>query len=707
MPKYTQAGRALALGTPLGPDALLLEKVSGVEAISELYRFALDLLAEPDTDVSFERVLGRAARVDFRVGGETARAVHGVVSRLSQGAEVRGPGGDVTFVRYRAVLVPRVWFLTRRAQSRVFQQVSVPDILAAVFDGFDRRAHLVGTYEKRDYCVQYRETDFAFASRLMEEEGIFYHFEQGADGETLVLGDHPAAHPKVAGPASLTYDTVRGGNRPEGRVLSWEKSQEVRSGRVTLRDHSFEVAHQDLEAQAKVQPAARVGGVEHSLAAGGADGLELYDYPGGYAQRFDGVGPGGVDRDDIRHVFTDNARTARVRMEQEAARGLEVGGGSDCRHLAAGHAFALARHFNADGEYVLTRVEHAGDLDGVYTGGAAGASYTNTFRCLPAGLPYRPARTTPRPVIHGTQSAVVVGPPGEEIFTDKYGRVKAQFPWDRDGKHDADSSCWVRVSQVHAGKGWGGIDVPRVGEEVVVAFEEGDPDRPIVIGRVYNSREMPPFDLPGKAMVSGLKSNTYPGGGGSNEFSMDDTKGAERMYVHAQFNQDEVVENDQTSHVKNNRAKTVDVDETTTIGNNRAERVGVDETVTVGANRTHTVGADHKEEIGANMSRSVGGSKSESVGMSSTETVTLAKAVSVGGAMALSVGGVMNTAVGVASFEEVGLVKKVVVGQSFEIVCGAARIVLEASGKVTIEGSEFLFKASGDVKVQGSVIDLN
>lgn len=736
MPTYTQRGRPLSVLTPLGQDVLLLEALSGSEAISELFEFQLDLLAEPDTNIPFEKILGKPIAVSLASREGDTRYFTGIVSRFAQGPQVRAVSADTTFVRYHATVVPALWLLTRRAQSRIFQQLSVREILAKVFSGLDVSWKLEGTYEPRDYCVQYRETDFDFASRLMEEEGIFYFFEHGNGVHTLVVADNPRAHTPVPGQSTLLYETVEGGLRPEDRVTGWVKTQEVRSGKHTLWDHCFEFPGDNLEAREPTPAEVTVGSVTHTLKVADNDKLELYDFPGGYAQRFDGVAPGGSDRpDDVQKIYADNGRTTKIRMEQEAALGIRVEGESTCRQLTAGHAFTLEQHFNADGGYVVTRVGHRGSVASEYLGSDRSAAdeepYANTFEAIPKGLAYRPQRLTPRPRVAGTQTATVTGPAGEEIFTDKYGRIKVQFHWDRQGQYDAESSCWVRVSQVHAGSSWGGIDVPRIGEEVVVAFEEGDPDQPIVVGRVYNAAQMPPFTLPAKRMISGMKTHSYKGGGGSNELSMDDTKGTERMYVHAQFNQDEVVEHDQTSHVKNCRTKNVDVDETTTVGNNRTETVhnnetitvdknrtesvGIDEAVTVGANHTHTVGANHTESVGANMALTVGANQTSKIGAmknelvmaSSTETVGLAKALTVGLGYAITVGAAMNTAVGGMSVEEVGLSKKVIVGNKLEIVCGSAKITLESGGKVTIEGTEFLFKASGHCQIVGKPIDLN
>jgi type VI secretion system secreted protein VgrG len=240
-----------------------------------------------------------------------------------------------------------------------------------------------------------------------------------------------------------------------------------------------------------------VGRVTHKLNPAASGGLEVFDYPGGYAQRFDGIDRNGTERPvEVQKIFEDKERTVALRMQQEAGASLRIHGAGNCGQLVAGHKFTLERHFNADGPYVLTRVEHAARLSNYRSGEEAEFNYENRFTCMPLALPFRPARVTPRPTVQGLQSATVVGPTGETIFTDKYGRAKVQFPWDRQGKKDADSSCWLRISSVGAGKGFGFINLPRVGQEVLVAFVEGDPDRPIIVGAVYNAEDMPPQKLP-------------------------------------------------------------------------------------------------------------------------------------------------------------------------------------------------------------------
>jgi type VI secretion system secreted protein VgrG len=353
-------------------------------------------------------------------------------------------------------------------------------VLKKVVEGIDAAFELQGTFDERDYLVQYRESDFAFFSRLCEEEGLFYFFRHSADGAQLVVANTPQSHKDVADPSKIIFERVEGGSRADDRIFEWRKAQELRSGKVTLWDHCFELPHKHLEADKTTVESVAVGAETHKLKVGGNDKLELYDWPGGYAQRFDGVDKGGGDRPtDVQKIFSDNKRTTDLRMQAEAAAALTIDGSSTCRQLMSGFKFTLDKHFNANGPYVLTVVEHTARMSAGYRSeGDTGFQYENRFRALPLALPFRPPRETPRPVIHGTQTAVVVGPAGEEIFTDKYGRIKVQFHWDRQGKNDADSSCWVRVGTAWAGTQWGMIHIPRIGQEVIVAFEEATPIGP-------------------------------------------------------------------------------------------------------------------------------------------------------------------------------------------------------------------------------------
>jgi len=290
----------------------------------------------------------------------------------------------------------------------------------------------------------------------------------------------------------------------------------------------------------------QVGASRHDLYLASPRPLEHYDYPGGYAQRFDGVAPGGSDRAaDLEHIYQDKDRTAAIRMQEAEAAAIRIHGASHCRLFSAGRRFQLDGHFNADDAYVLTRVEHHASIRKTYRSGGmqtTPAPYTNRFQCLPEAVPYRPRRVTPKPTIPGPQTAVVVGMEllsdgGKDrgSFLDKYGRVKVQFPWDREGKHDADSSCWVRVAQMWAGKRWGAFFWPHIGHEVVVVFEEGDPDRPLVVGSVYNAENMPPFELPQGAPFNGIRSCSLGGEWATNfsGFVFHYVKGDEQFILHS------------------------------------------------------------------------------------------------------------------------------------------------------------------------------
>jgi len=587
-----QTDRPISVTTPLGPDKLLLVGISGQEEVSRLYRYQLGVLAKVGTDVPFDKLLGQGitATIQFHPKEPKKRYLNGICCRVSE------EGQDGEFTTYHLEIVPKFWLASRKAQSRIFQQMSVPDILKKVLDGYDAAFELQGTFEKRDYCVQYRETDFNFACRLMEEEGIYFFFKHSDGSHKLVVANTPQSHSDVPDGSKQIYETVTGGNRPEDRIYDWHKLQELRSGKYLLWDHTFELPHKHLEAEKTIQDSVSVGKVTHKLKVGGNDNLELYDYPGEYAQRFDGVNPGGGDQAaDLQKIFQDNKRTVGLRMEEEAAASIVIQGASTCRQLVSGHKFTLDRHYNADGQYVITSVSHSAVFDAFRSDSSGDFHYTNQFTCMPFALPFRPARITPKPVIHGTQTAVVVGPPGEEIWPDKYGRIKVQFHWDRVGGNNEKSSCWVRVATPWAGKQWGMIHIPRIGQEVVVAFEEGDPDQPLIVGSVYNYEQMPPYKLPDNKTQSGLKSRSSKQASATNfnELRFEDKKDAEQIYVHAEKDFDGVIENNESRKV--GFEKKDKGNQSIEIFNNQELKVGCSQasegsqTITVYKDRTETV----------------------------------------------------------------------------------------------------------------------
>jgi type VI secretion system secreted protein VgrG len=720
VPTYTQAVRPLRVTTPLGTDALLLVGLSGHEAISHLFQFHLDLLAENETAVPFETLLGQKVIVELGFPDQDVRYFGGICRRIGQA------GRDQTFTAYHLEVVPQFWFLTRIAQSRIFQQLPVPEILGQVLKGLDVQFQLTGQYEPRDYCVQYRETDFNFASRLMEEEGIFYFFRHSARGHTLIIADSPQSFPEL--PEPLLFDEAfTSGNRDEERIGSWEKAQELRSGKVTLWDHCFELPHKHLEADKTIQDSVAAGSVTHKLKIDGSDKLELYDYPGEYAQRFDGVNPGGGDRPaDLQKIFTDNQRTVELRMQEEAAAGLVIRGSGNVRALTSGSRFTLQRHYDADGSYLLTGVEHTARLTADYRSGDPDPyHYASSFSCLPAALPFRPARGSSRPFVQGTQTAVVVGPPGEEIFPDKYGRVKVQFHWDRQGKYDASSSCWVRVGTLWAGRNWGMVHIPRIGQEVIVAFEEGDPDRPIIVGSVYNADMMPPYGLPDNKTQSGVKSRSSLAGtpANFNEIRFEDKKGAEEVYIHAERDHNQITEHDRTEDVGHDRSlkvghdKSEEVghdkfirvknDETTFVDGNRREAVQKDETIKIGGNRSETVVKDEKIVIEQNRATMI--QKDESLTVGGNRTQSIEKDDNLTVHKNRNIGITQNCGIIVEKNYTLKVNESIIIESDKDILlkCGGASILLTKDGKIQLEGSSLSVKGSGPISIKGQKVAVN
>ena len=700
---YTQQNRAMEVTTPLGKDKLLLVGFTGQESVSRLFSFNLALIAENNTDVAFDKLLGQKITIRLDLLEREKRFFNGICKRISQGER-----GEV-FTSYRMEIVPQLWVLTKRAQSRIFQQISVPDILKKVLNGLDVAYEIQGTFHPRDFCVQYRETDFNFASRLMEEEGMFYFFKHSDGGHKMVVANTTQSHTDLPGNSKITYEDVAGGTRDDDRVYDWEKVQELRSGKYTLWDHCFELPHKHLEAEANILDSVQAGKVSHKLKIGGNDKFEVYDYPGEYAQRFDGVDRGGGDRAvDLQKIFEDNRRTTDIRIQEEAVPGLTIQGASNCRHFVSGYKFTLQRHFNADGPYVLTNVAHSARQSGDYRSDGGDFSYSNSFTCIPSALPFRPQRLTPKPVVQGTQTAVVVGPSGEEIFTDKYGRVKVQFHWDREGKNNEESSCWVRVGTPWAGKQWGLVHIPRIDQEVIVDFLEGDPDQPIIIGSVYNAREMPPYKLPDNKTQSGIKSRSSKSGtpDNFNEIRFEDKKGQEQVYIHAEKNEDIVVENDKTENVghdetitiHNDRTETVKGFETLTVEKDRTRTVNQNEIVTVALTRTHTVGINEAITVGASQEVTVGLMRALTVGVNQTTTV--------GKDLSETIGSNHETSVGKDNTVEIGKNLTVTVGDQIIFKTGQSSITMKKDGTITIRGKDITINATGKIfeKATGDIV---
>ena len=618
-------------------DQFLVTRYRGTEGLCQLYRFEIELVSEED-QVDFAEIVGKSAALSINTAAGT-RYFHGIVSRF----ELTGQTVGRQF--FRAELVPAVWTLTHRYGSRIFQNKSVTDIISDVLTQAgitsDRvRMTLNGTHNTRDYCVQYRETDYNFICRLMEEEGIWWYFEQTQEAHILVLADDASAYAPIEGEPQIRYCDPTGLKVETENVYRFRRSQAVRPGAVVLDDFSFENPKLNLQAKAD---------------SGRDAGLEFSDYPGEYKLQADGT------------------TLAQLRAEEfEASRILGVGQSNSYR-LAPGYTFELTEHpaSSMNGSYLLTSVSHQGrqattasstgtngrtvlfdqrvmqslrtaqqnenpmirELAGallqigarlqggdptanraltqwLYHAGqvarelpaavaASGGNplaaltlpnliddvteaivlhpdaleYECRFECIPAAVVYRPARVTPWPVMRGAQTARVVGPSGEEIYTDEYGRVKVKFNWDREGKFDENSSCWIRVSQGMAGGQYGMMFLPRVGQEVIVDFLEGDPDQPIIVGRVFNADHMPPYALPDEKTKSVIKTRSSKGGEGANEIRFEDLKDSEQILIHAQ--------KDLHVRAQNDRVETIGANRHLDVGNDRIEQVKKDYSLTI------------------------------------------------------------------------------------------------------------------------------
>jgi type VI secretion system secreted protein VgrG len=641
----TQATREITIETPLGKDALLLRSFRGQESLSQLFEFELDLASE-NPSIAYDNIIGQNITIAITLADGSERYWNGFVSRFVQMHR------DNVAAAYRATMVPWLWFLSQTSDCRIFQNKKVPDLVKAIFQEYgytDFSFQLYGEFAPRDYCVQYRESDLNFISRLLEEEGIFYFFEHAKGKHTLVLGNDPSAIKPCPSQTKVRCKGGVGGWRDDDVISEWFQEREYRPGIYTSTDYNFETPTTSLLSTAK-----------------GKTKWELYDFPGEFAKRGDGD------------------RVVRTRLEESEMPQLIARGRSDCRAFSVGSKFSLTEHFREDlnQDYVITGLRHSGRHDIGYTSGEnspGGPVYENSFECVPASTPIRPPRVTPVPVVQGCHTAVVVGPSGEEIYTDKYGRVKVQFHWDREGKKNESSSCWVRVSYPTAGKAWGAIQIPRIGQEVIVDFIEGDPDRPIITGRTYNSGQMPPWDLPGKRMVSGFKSNSTMGGGGYNELAFDDTKGNELIRVHGQHDMETTIEHDERRHVINNRTKNIDANETTTIGVNRTEKVGANEQITIGANRT--------EKVGANESITVSLTRTRNVGINEMVNIGGAQEITIGGLQALTVGGARAKTIGVGEMVNIGAMQTINVGGMQTVSIGAAHSLTVAAAQTVQIGA--------------------
>ncbi|RUZ15191.1 MULTISPECIES: type VI secretion system tip protein VgrG [unclassified Mesorhizobium] len=663
--------RATVVRTPVGSELLTFTHLVGRDEISRCFAYTVGFVST-DSDIDPLKMLGGPLSIEAE--SDPKRWFSGIVS------EFRLTRLEDRLAYYEAVIRPWLWFLGNTTDCRIFQNKSVLDIVKDIFKKygiaeFDLR--LQGSYPPREYCVQYDEPDLDFVQRLLEHEGILYFFEHDDGKHTLVLADAMSKLKPAPGYEKVLYNFEGQGSRRDVEYITeWIPGSSVRPGAYAHTDYDFTKPGADLMAKS-AQP------FSHKEAAG-----ENYRQPGAHLETGRGDSLAAIRREEIQAVHQRIAAVGTV------------------RGLYSGCTFKLDSFPREDQnqEYLVVSAEYR-----LFDPGYRAHADVNSenFKVIlglaPTALPYRPPRITPRPIMRGPQTATVVGPSGEEIFTDKYARVKVQFHWDRLGKKDQNSSCFVRVSQTWAGSGWGFIQIPRIGQEVIVDFIEGDPDLPIITGRVYNASQMPPYGLPGSATQSGWKSDSSKGGGGYNELMFEDKAGSELVNFQAQKDHNLLVKHDRTKLVQHDQSDRIDHDAKHSVGhnldedvgNNKTVKVGVDQTTNIGSNDTETVGANRSLTVMANetihvvsnSTENIDANHSQTVGIGQTITVGAARVDSVGAAEQRTVGGLQSNTVGATRSVSVGLSQSHSVGTSDSWEIGTAQNV-----KI---GSDQSFKIGG------------
>ncbi len=692
MSRLTQDNRLLAISDfSLGKDTFLLTEFKGGEYISDLFEFQINVLSE-NLDVSPEKIIGKTATVTIQ--NQQKRKFNGYISSFSFG-EIKADN----LREYRLTMVPWLWFLSKTNNHRIFQEKNTKDIVSQVFNdlGFSDFQFKADGGKKREYCVQHNESDLNFVSRLLEEDGIAYYFKHEENKHTLFLVDKQNAYEDCA-ETDLEYSK---GTQPETQINRWEHLYEFRKGKWSLNDYSFKEPTKNLIASTQ----------SGSNFANNAK-YEHYEYPTLYESSI------GSD-------------LVKIRMDAEEVPRDTVDASSDCSSFYAGGKFKLAKHATKSekGGYIIVGIKHSAHDNSYFSGEEGSSGYSNDFACIPADVHFRPALKHSKPYMRGPQSAMVVGPGGEEVYIDAFGRIKVQFIWDREGGNNENSSCYLRVAQAWAGNQWGSSFIPRIGHEVIVDFLDGDPDRPLVVGSVYNGKNKPVYS---SKTQSGIKTRSTKGGAASNcnELRFEDKMGSEQIFIHAEKNMDVEVENDATLTVDNDRTKTIKHDEISLIENDRTKTVKHNEMSVIENNRSKTVKnnetciveSNREKNVNGHESETIGGNKSIAVGGDHAETIDGDKRVTVSGGHVESISKDMSIRINKNLSEtvkgkysesvtkEYGLKAKSITLQADDQITlktGSAKIIMKKNGDITISGKKINIKGSGPVAVKGSKITNN
>lgn len=673
-----QQYRIFKVITSLDEDVLLFRRMVGTEEVGRLFEFELDLLSV-NHDICFADVLGQKLTIEMQRFDGEPRYFNGIVSRFSY------VGSENQYALYRASVRPWLWFLTRTADCRIFQDMTVPDIIKQVFRDYgftDFEDRLFRDYSEWNYCVQYRETAFNFVSRLMEHEGIYYFFIHEEDKHTLVLADEYSSHNPYPGYETIKFFPPSEQDKAfEEHISDWSVVQEVQAGRYSLNDYNFELPRAMLEVRSAISR-------DNAFAD-----FEYYDYPGAYAKAEEGE-------------FYARNRIEEVQTEYEKVSARANAGG-----LCPGFLFTLEWHPRKDQnrQFLLLSIAYHLVSDAYTTEPTIDPEppYRCSFTAIDGQQPFRPARITPVPVVHGPQPAVVVGPDGGEIHTDEYGRIKVRFYWDRYAPGDDRSSCWVRVSQNRAGKDWGEVYLPHVGQEVIVSFLEGDPNRPLVTGRVYNHDNMPPLDLPTKKTQLMMRDHggnemLMEGEGGDQRITMFSPSGDSRFSMGAGFNPDPgfhwntaenwVADIGGYQHIDVARDQQIDVrgNVTETIGGSYTQTVESDSTwLKEGAEASVNFSAVAKTVVGAEASANLSAKESLTVGVDLSQFIGFKSDITAAGKLTIDKSGELN--------KKAKEIKQV--DSSIEYVC-LGSIEYTALGKMELLGTPVLIDGVDSVKIK-------